>query len=256
VSFANSVIGARTNREGGPSALAAAICGVTPNYGLHLDDNRKPSVIIELEDEVGLSTFSDFGALGYCVGKQIKNKIPFFQGIKDANTNHLKALGAAMAASGAVALYYIQNMTPEADQQSLEGLEKISISKQDIAETYSKLSTCTEPDIVIVGCPHSSLNELAEVARLVDGKTLNKPLWVCTSKAVKHTADDMGFTETIETAGGKVITDTCMVVSPIEDMGYNNTGVNSGKAGNYLPGFCKQNVLFDNIENLIAKLVK
>ena len=255
VSFANSVIGARTNREGGPSALAAALCGVTPNYGLHQDENRKPNVVIELNENVNLCSLSDFGALGYCVGKQVKNKIPYYKGIKLANTNHLKSLGAAMAASGAVALYYIQDMTPEANQMQLDGLETIHIDAKDIEETYSKLTTGSEPDIVIIGCPHASIYELELIARQVEGKELKKPLWVCTSRAVKRTADEMGFTALIEAAGGKVVMDTCMVVAPIEEMGYQTTGVNSGKAANYLPGFCKQNVVFNSIENLIAKLV-
>jgi len=110
VSFSNSVIGARTNREGGPSALAAAICGITPNYGLHLWKNRQPTVKINVDTD--LSFNSDFGALGWYVGKQVKNKIPYFTGIKDANTDQLKALGAAMAASGAVALYHVEGLTP------------------------------------------------------------------------------------------------------------------------------------------------
>ncbi len=253
VSFANSVIGARTNREGGPSALAAALCGVTPNYGLHLDENRKPNIVIEVDDNINLKSFSDFGALGYCVGKQIKNKIPFFTGITYANTNHLKALGAAMAASGAVALYYIKDLTPEANNMPVTDLETIHIDQDSIMETYSNLTTGSEPDIVIVGCPHASLSELEQVAGLLKGKTLKKPFWVCTSRAVKHTADEMGLTQIIEDAGGKVVADTCMVVSPIEQMGYKVTGVNSGKAANYLPGFCKQKVVFNNIENLISK---
>ena len=125
VSFSNSVIGARTNREGGPSALAAAICGVTPNYGLHLWKNRQPTVEINVDTD--LSFNSDFGALGWYVGKQVKNKIPYFTGIKDANTDQLKALGAAMAASGAVALYHVESLTPEADLVENKGLEKISV---------------------------------------------------------------------------------------------------------------------------------
>ncbi len=257
VSFANSVIGARTNREGGPSALAAALCGVTPNYGLHLDENRKPEFRIELEENIQLNHSSDFGALGYLVGKQVKNKIPYFKGVPEhnANTNNLKALGAAMAASGAVALYYIENQTPDADKMYSNRLETIHISDNELKETYSKLTSGTEPDIVILGCPHCSLVELETVASLVSGKTLKKPLWVCTSRAVKHTADSMGFTKIIENAGGKVVTDTCMVVAPIEQMGYKTTAVNSGKAANYLPGFCKQNVVFSNIEDLIFKIL-
>jgi predicted aconitase len=93
VCFSNSVIGARTNREGGPSALAAALCGVTPNYGYHLDENRKPQYLINVETE--LKAESDFGALGYFVGKIVKNKNPYFTGIKDATVDQLKSLGAA-----------------------------------------------------------------------------------------------------------------------------------------------------------------
>ncbi len=259
VSFANSVIGARTNREGGPSALAAAICGVTPNYGLHLDENRVPEIVIELEGNVELKCLSDFGALGYYVGKLVKNKIPYFKGIEErvANTNNLKALGAAMAASGAVALYHAENLTPEANNMSIEGegLEKISVDAGSLKETYQKLTTGEVPDIVIVGCPHCSISEIEHISKLVDGKRLRKPLWVCSSRAVKNTADAMGFTEIIEQAGGKVVADTCMVVSPIEDMGYTITGVDSGKAANYLPGFCKQKVVFNDIEGLIAKII-
>src|SRR5512136_3208412 len=110
ISFSNSVIGARTNREGGPSALAAAICGVTPNYGLHLDESRKPEVVIKVSAKLNYS--SDFGALGNYVGKLVKDKIPYFTGIKDGGADELKALGAAMAASGAVALYHVEDMTP------------------------------------------------------------------------------------------------------------------------------------------------
>jgi predicted aconitase len=255
VSFANSVLGARTNREGGPSALAAALCGRTPNYGLHLDENRKPDIVIQLDENIKLHSISDFGALGYFVGKQVKNKIPYFTGITEANVNHLKALGAAMAASGAVALYYIKDLTPEANEKTINGLETISIDKCVIEETYAKLTTTEEPDIVILGCPHASLSEIEEIARTVAGKVLKKPLWVCTSRAVKHTADEMGFSKIIEAAGGKLVADTCMVVAPIEEMGFKNTGVNSGKAANYLPGFCKQNVVFNDIEKLISKLI-
>jgi phosphomecalonate degydratase large subunit len=252
ISFANSVIGARTNREGGPSALAAALCGVTPNYGLHLTENRKPGILVNVNAK--LEDSADYGALGYVVGKKVENNIPYFQGITDADTDQLKALGAAMAASGAVALYHIENLTPEARLMNTEGLEKISVNEQDIQDTFSKLSTGKETDIVILGCPHSSLKEIMTISRKLDGKKLKKPLWICTSRTVKEAANRMGFTQTIETAGGKIVADTCMVVSPIEDMGYKTTGVNSGKAANYMPGFCKQNVVFTKLDTLIEKI--
>ena len=253
VSFANSVIGARTNREGGPSALAAAICGVTPDYGLHRDENRKADVLIRVNTNV--KTAADFGALGYFVGKQIKNRIPYFKGINYATTDNLKGLGAAMAASGAVALYHVEGITPEANQVSTKGLESIEITRNDIEETKKHLNSGEKPDVVILGCPHASIREIMEVAEKVKGKKLKKPLWICTSRAVKETATIMGLTETIEKSGGRIVADTCMVVSPIERMGFKSTGVNSGKAANYLPGFCKQKVVFGDVDELIERIV-
>jgi len=249
VSFANSVIGARTNREGGPSALAAALCGVTPNYGLHLDENRKSSVVVKVGAE--LKDNSDFGALGYHVGKLVKKGIPYFRGIEHADVDQLKALGAAMAASGAVALYHAEGLTPEANLMNTKGLETIDVGERELRETYKALNTGKDPDIVILGCPHASLKEIATLACKLEGKSLRKPLWICTSRVTKEAATRMGFTEIIEKAGGKVVADTCTVVSPIERMGYKTTGVDSGKAANYLPGFCKQQVVFKSLDYLL-----
>jgi hypothetical protein len=250
VSFANSVIGARTNREGGPSALAAALCGVTPNYGLHLDENRKPTVVVKVGAE--LRNNSDFGALGYHVGKLVKKGRPYFTGIGDADVDQLKALGAAMAASGAVAIYHVEGLTPEAGDADISGLETIEVGEKELKETYEALNTGQEPDVVILGCPHASLKEIATLARKLEGKKLKKPLWICTSRVIKEAATRMGFTEIIERAGGRVVADTCTVVSPIERMGFKTTGVNSGKAANYLPGFCKQRVVFKSLDDLVG----
>lgn len=254
VCFSNSVIGARTNREGGPSALAAAICGRTPNYDLHLDEKRVPQMVVQVDAELKYN--ADYGALGYFLGKAVKNKIPYLRGIKEPDTDNLKALGASMAASGAVGLYHIEKCTPEASlfTDKLSGLETVHVSEKDLAETYAKLNTGKDPDIVILGCPHSSLKEIANVAKELEGKKLKKPLWVCTSRIMKDAADRIGLSATIEKAGGYVVADTCMVVAPIEDMGYKTTGVNSGKAANYLPGFCKQSVVFQDVKELIRRL--
>ncbi len=252
VSFSNSVIGARTNREGGPSALAASICGRTPEYGLHLWENRQPTVKINVNAKLSFS--ADYGALGYLVGKKVKNKIPIFTGVTNANTDHLKALGAAMAASGAVALYHVEQLTPEADLVDKGVRETIDVEQKDIDDIYEILSEGSEPDIVILGCPHASLREIATLSEKVHGKKLRKPVWICTSRMMKEAADRMGFSQIIKDAGGHVVADTCMVVSPIEQMGYKQTGVNSGKAANYLPGFCKQKVIFANIDTLIEEV--
>jgi hypothetical protein len=156
-----------------------------------------------------------------------------------------------MAASGAVALYHVEGLTPEADLVKKDNLETINVGKKELIEVYEKLNSKKEPDIVILGCPHASLREISILADKLKGKKLKKPLWICTSRVMKEAAERMGFVKIIEEAGGSVVADTCMVVSPIEEMGYKVTGVDSGKAANYLPGFCKQEVVFADINKLI-----
>jgi len=248
VSFANSVIGARTNREGGPSALAAAITGFTPYYGLHLDENRQPNVIVEVKAE--LKTSTDFAAMGHYVGREVKKGIPYFKGIKNADVDDLKGLGAAMAASGAIALYHAEGITPEAKEVNIEGLEKIEFGEEEKRETYERLNTGEEEDIIIFGCPHASLKEIIKISKLVEGRKARKPFWICTSRAVKEIAERMELDEKISKAGGKIVADTCMVVSPIEKL-FSTTAVNSAKAAHYLPGFCKQKVIFKSMEELL-----
>jgi hypothetical protein len=247
------VLGARTNREGAPSALAAALCGVTPNYGLHLDENRKPNVLVKVDAKLEFS--SDFGALGYHVGSLVKKGIPYFRGIENADTDQLKALGAAMAASGAVALYHVEGITPEAHLVNTKGLETLEVGEKELKETYDKLNTGEDPDLIVFGCPHASLREILTLASKLEGKSLKKPVWICTSRVMKEAANRAGLTEVIERAGGKVVADTCMVVSPIERMRFKCTAVNSGKAANYLPSFCKQKVVFNNIDELLKKAI-
>ncbi len=253
VSFSNSVIAARTNREGGPSALAAALVGRTPNHDLHQDENRKPNFVVKVDADMDAS--SDFGALGYIVGKTVKNGTPYFTGLPlDSNTDKLKALGAAMAASGAVALWYGEGLTPEAHLMDTNGLEVIEVGEQELKEAYEALTDGEHPDLVVIGCPHASLREIGEVADKLEGKTITKDLWVCTSRVMKEAADRMGYTDIIAKAGGKIVADTCMVVAPIEQMGFKTTGINSGKAAKYLPGFCKQKVVFANLDTLISEV--
>jgi len=255
VAYVNSVIGARTNREGGPGALAAAICGKTAMYGYHLEENRKATILIELEDEI---SGIDYGALGYMVGKEVGDGIPYFVLKNKSNNTELKSLGAALASSGAVALYHIENETPEFSVSGKDDLiknnsDKVVITSQNIKETSDKLtnSSKNEADLVCLGCPHASLEEIKGIANIVKDKKIRNELWVCTSINVKAAADRMGYTKIIESAGGHIVCDTCMVVAPIEDMGYEIIGVNSAKAANYVPSMCGLEVIFDEVENLI-----
>ena len=237
VAYVNSVIGARTNREGGPAALAAAIVGKTPLYGFHLDENRKANLVVNVSTEL---KGADFGALGYIIGKVVGGGVPYFKLQNVPNNNNLKTLGAALASSGSVALYHMENITPEYELAGEEDVEDIMfISDKEIAETRESLSTTDrEIDLVCLGCPHASLEEIKEVASVVQGKTIKNKLWICTSVSVKATADRMGYTQIIESAGGNVVCDTCMVVAPIE-------------AANYVPSMCGLDVVYDDVENLV-----
>lgn len=250
VAYSNSVIGARTNREGGPAALAAAIVGKTPLYGFHLEENRKANLVVNVNSEL---KGADFGALGYIIGKVVGGGIPYFKMQNTPNNNDLKTLGAALASSGSVALYHVENVTPEYDLNSEDEIEDIMfISDKEILETRQALSTTDrEIDLVCLGCPHASLEEIKQVASVVEGKTIKNKLWICTSVSVKATADRMGYTQIIESAGGNVVCDTCMVVAPIEEMGFEVIGVNSAKAANYVPSMCGLDVVYDDVENLV-----
>lgn len=250
VAFVNSVIGAKTNREGGPAALAAAIVGKTPLYGFHLDENRKANWIIDVECKL---SGADFGALGYIVGQNVGGEVPYFTLKNIPNNNDLKTLGAALASSGSVALYHIEDVTPEYDVANKnDATESLTITKEDILETRRNLTTTDkEADLICLGCPHASLEEIKQVASIVKGKTIKNKLWICTSISVKASADRMSFTKTIENAGGNVVCDTCMVVAPIEDMGFEVIGVNSAKAANYVPSMCGLDVVYGDLEELI-----
>jgi len=246
--FANSVIGARTNREGGPSALAAAICGRTSCYGFHLNENRKADYVFNVSCEV--KDFSDFGALGNMIGKIVKNKVPYINGIKETNQDNLKVLGASMAASGAVALFHIDGITPEAKMKNMISGTAEKITIESLEDGYNSLnSSVNEIDFVSIGCPHASVEELKRIAELVNGKKIKAELWITTSKYTSEKAKE--YVRTIEQSGGKVLNDTCLVVAPVEDFGFKNLATNSGKAAFYAPTHSKLNVRFGSLEKCI-----
>jgi len=254
VSYANSVLGARTNRESGISALCSAITGVTPEYGYHLDENRTANFLVNVKTK--LEKDSDFSALGYIVGKKVKNGVPYFRGIKNASLENLKFLGAAMAASGAVALYYVEGITPEAKKKNMldENFEEIVIENLD--EGYNALnSEVNEIDLVAIGCPHASFEELEQIEKILKGKKVKTKLWIMTSRKIKEIAEKKGLLQKIETSGARVFADTCMVVSPIEGLGFKTVATNSGKAAFYLPSYCGMKVRFGSLEKCINSAV-
>ncbi len=231
VTYANSIIGARTNREGGPSALAAALTGRTPLYGFHLDEERIPTILVKVKTH--LKEISDFGALGYIIGEKARNEVAFIKGIKNASLEELKSLSASTVTYGSKPLFHIEKLTPEWNKFELPK-EKVEVDEKDLKEAKEKMSdVCEEFDFVCIGCPHASINEIKEVASLLKGKKIkDAEFWIATARKIKKISDNLGYTKIIEKAGGKIICDTCMVVSPLKDK-FKTLLTNSAKACYY-----------------------
>ncbi|MFQ6084995.1 MAG: aconitase X [Candidatus Bathyarchaeia archaeon] len=254
VCYANSVLGARTNREGGPSALASAMIGKTPYYGYHLKENRRPNLAVKVSAE--LKGESDFGCLGYQVGRKIGSGIPFFTNIPHASNDELKALGASLAASGGVALFHVDGVTPESRFFPMEEIAKMEFDTHDLKVSYEKLTTAGDGkiDLVCFGCPHSSLEEIRRISNGLRGEKIapETKLWVFTSLATRRLAERCGYSQTIQEAGGEIYSDCCMVVAPLEEMGFKTIAVNSAKAAIYAPSISKVDVVFTSLEGCIG----
>jgi len=215
--YVNSVIGARTNREAAQSALAAGVIGKTPEYGLHIKENRRGTVLVDVE--ASLKDEFDYSLLGYCVGKAVGYGIPVLTGIvKRPSTEELINFCAMSNTSGAVSMFYMPGHTVEAStiQQAFQGdvpEEMITVTDKELKTVVEELQTASgRIDFVQLGCPHYTLRQVGEVAGLLSGKRVHKDVsfWVCTSATTKMLADRVGYTRAIEEAGGHVVVDTCV----------------------------------------------
>lgn len=212
VTYANSVLGAMTNREGGPSALAAALTGRTPCYGMHLEENRRPQTYVKVDARLG--AVPDFGALGYAVGKKIGSKIPLFDGIKEASVEQLKSLSASIATYGGTALFHIRNASP-APTDLLP--ETLTITRTDLDQALHAMNDeASEVDFVALGCPHCTLDEIKVIAGLLEGRKVSREFWICTARQTMKEAERVGYAQTIREAGAKFACDTCMAVAPLK----------------------------------------
>ncbi len=246
VCFANSVLGARTNREGGPAALAAAIVGATPEYGLHTDEGREPTVIVKVQTKPqGI----DYSLIGLVAGERAGDGIPFFRGFRGTEGD-LKWLGAALASSGACGMFHLEGVTPEARRARVKGLQSMTITPEDLTAAKRAHSDGTEADLIGLGSPQLSAEELQEIARLVDRTPPRIPVWVFTSRVVRDA--NPNAVGTIERHGGRVLADTCMEVTLLEHR-FGTVATPSGKGAYYLPSLCNQKVIFDDVETLLER---
>jgi predicted aconitase len=255
VFFANSVIGARTNRFGDLLDVCAAIIGKVPRFGLYLSENRRGTMLFELQDlPVKKFTRSDYGALGFLIGSTAGTEVPVVVGIpRSVTVDQLKFFGAAAATGGPCALCHIVGVTPEA--RTLKAAtrgekfkDKVTIDLREFKEVKEKLSTTgdREPDLVAIGCPHCSVEELREIASYLEGRRVKRgvELWIFTSPSAKSLAREMGLLKAIEGAGGMLIAGSCPLYLPLSGWGFKVLITDSAKMAYYAPGLHNVDVVF------------
>jgi predicted aconitase len=267
VVFCNSVLGARTNRYGDFLDIACAIVGRAPDYGLHRPENRRATLVFDighlplafLQSEIA------WPVLGSLFGRTVGNAVGVVTGApKNPGEDALKAFGAAAASSGAVGLFHIAGVTPEAPDLDtvLGGVpanETIVVTPGMAADALGRLSTAVRPDhidAVAIGSPHLSLHEFDALERAIAGRRLAVPLYACTGRHVVSELDRAGRRKALEDAGVVVVADTCVVVTPI--MAERSGGVlmtNSGKFAHYAPGNTGYAVVYGSLGDCVESAV-
>ena len=264
VIYSNSVCGARSNFEGGPSALAAGLTGRTPRYGLHLDEKRKPTKIFTIKYEP--NELTDWGLIGALIGKMCGSywEVPIIEGIKKIPTSdEIKHFGAAMASYGSTPLFHIKGITPEADNfnsNDLKDLNHIEIKSTDINSLKAEFSKKGDKiDVVVFAAPQLSIFEIQKVAELCHDKIFKVPVLVCTSPQVYSDALRMNLINQIENSGAKVLQGTCFYNQFAREIGIANRWVrllsNSTKIVNILGGYGYKPALA-NMEKCILSAVE
>lgn len=243
VIYANSVCGARSNYEGGPSAVAAGLTGRTPRYGFHLEECRRATLRVRVTFEP--KTLNEWGALGGLIGRLAGNywAVPCVEGLQGIpGSDALKHFGAAMASFGSIALYHLAGITPEAADSGGSDIKAIhEVSESDVEALQSAYAGDEEIDVVVFSAPQLSLYELRELAALCDGRRFVRPLLAVTSPQVKPDADRFGLTKRIEEAGGHVLSGMCFYQSYAREIaeanGWKRLATNSAKLVNILGGY-------------------
>jgi len=274
ICYANSVLGARTNRYGDFIDICAAITGRVPKCGLHLKENRKGQLLLRLVDidPADMHGNAFYAALGHLLGSLVEDKIPVIEGLPaNVSSDQLKALCAAAASSGAVALFHAIGVTPEASslKEAFQGNKPgkvFEICLSDLRKSWSDLSTAKEGarlDLVILGCPHFSFGEFRELAQLIRAqtdrdKTLHPDVRFVviscqTSYALLHRSD---FLNTLKDFGVEITLDTCVFHTPMVSSDTKVIMTNSGKCAYYAPGELGVQVAFGSMAECVDSAVR
>ncbi|MGW4486562.1 aconitase X [Amycolatopsis sp. NPDC004368] len=261
--FANSVLGARTDRYGDFLDIAAALTGRVPDAGLHRDENRRATIRL---DCAGLSPRllaedAAWSVLGHLAGRLTGSGVPVVTGVSGAVTeDQLKAFGAAVASSGGVGLFHVVGVTPEAptvEAVASPGIPTHRVEAAQLRAVRDELTTArgSALDALCLGTPHFSLTEFERLAALLgdgDGEPLRVRAYVTTSRAVLAEAERLGYAETVRAAGARIVVDTCTYITPIVEADVRTAMTNSGKWAWYAPGNIGVDVVFGSLAECVA----
>jgi predicted aconitase len=262
VAFANSVLGARTNRYGDYLDICCALVGRAPFTGLHTDENRRATVVVTTDRLSARLKHSDvfFPVLGSWLGATVGREVAVIDGLPSSTgEDRLKALGAAAASTGEVGLFHVAGVTPEAPdvETALGGTEPrrtIELTPDMIRTARDQLSTATGSQIsaVALGSPHFSRAEFAALHGLIDDRPFAIPFYVCTARDTLEQLEATDRIERLRHAGVEIVTDTCVVVTPILPEGGGVLMTNSGKFAHYTPPNTGYEVVYGSLEDCVA----
>lgn len=267
IAFANSVIGARTNRYGDLMDICAAIIGKVPGFDLHLAENRKAEILIRLKDfsDEMIMDPSIYPLLGYVTGEIAGDRVAAIEGIPPTvKIDCLKGFSAAAASSGGVGLFHVIGVTPEAQTREMclrsnEEFETVDITPPQIQATKKKLWTATSEriDLVALGCPHFSYMEFMEFSRHLGQKKVheNVAAWIFTSRAVYGWVENSGLLKSLQNAGVMVFTDGCPLMYPREAWGFHVVMTNSAKMANYCHSQTGLELAYGSLEQCVSASV-
>ena len=262
IAWINTILGAHTNRDGLESTFFSALTGLTPKYGLHLEENRRGTHLIEVEAD--LKDVSDWGALGYFAGKVAGVGVPVFTNLRRPMTDEAKQFCAAAPTSGGVALMHIVGVTPEAPtiEDAFQGnkvTEKVVFDNAAKQAIYDSLTDKSGGRVgaVCIGCPHASLDEIEEVASLLDGKKVSSDtaLWIGTDFHTRILAERQGIAQIIEAAGGQFI-GKCIITTNTDMEPVNILATNAIKLAHYTLNYLQSKVIFADAKRCVDIAVK
>ncbi len=261
VCFANSVLGARTNRYGDFMDICCAIAGRAPRTGLHLGERRRATVVVDtgrIDPELRRRDVF-YPVLGTWLGATVDDRVAVVTGLPGTVTeDQLKAMGAAAASSGAVGLFHVEGVTPEAPdlRTALGGLDAdrvIAPAPDELRATRDTLSTAGTGriDAVAVGSPHFSLAEFARLEALLPAAPFAVPFYVCTGRSEHRRLEEAGRLHRFQDAGVEIVVDTCVVVTPILPPRDGVLMTNSGKFAHYTPSNTGYGVVYGSLEDCV-----